>query len=339
VAVQFVDEVKIHIASGNGGDGCLAFLREKFRPKGGPSGGDGGNGGDVVFIADRNLSTLLDYRFQRHHRAPHGEPGRGKNQHGAQGEDCEIRVPVGTLVKDTETGEVLADLTRDGQRWVGAPGGKGGRGNARFATSTNQAPRTFEKGTPGVERDVTLELKLLADVGLVGYPNAGKSTLISRMSAARPKIADYPFTTRRPVLGVVRYGEDGYVVADIPGLIEGAHEGTGLGHQFLRHAERTRLFLHVLDMADDTAGGPLDRFEVVEAELAAYNEDLAQRPRIVVLNKLDVTEARDRVPAVTQALEDQGLQVVSISAVTGEGVEQLIQLVGDKLANIGGSGT
>lgn len=332
--VQFVDEVKIYIASGNGGDGCMAFLREKYRPKGGPAGGDGGRGGDVVFIADKKLHTLLDYRFQQHHRAGHGQPGRGKNQHGSNADDLVIRVPVGTVVKDAETKQVIHDLVTDGERWVALPGGRGGRGNARFATSTNQAPRRHEKGEPGQQQWIILELKVMADVGLLGFPNAGKSTLIARISKARPKIADYPFTTLRPVLGVVPFGDDAFVVADIPGLVEGAHEGTGLGHRFLRHAERTRLFLHVLDMTDPSQGGPLGRLEIINNELTQYDPALGEREQIVVLNKIDVPEAAELAAEVRPSLEEKGLEVFAISAVTGEGVDLLVQRVGSRLQEI-----
>ena len=266
--VRFIDEAKIYVRSGRGGRGCVSFRREKFVPRGGPDGGDGGNGGDVILVAQRNVSSLLDHRYRQHYIAQNGEHGKGKNQHGKNAPPLIVPVPVGTVVKDFYTGEILGDMVEEGQTLVVARGGRGGRGNARFATSTNQAPRYAEPGEEGEERTLLLELKLLADVGIVGFPNAGKSTLISRISAARPKIADYPFTTIVPNLGVVRYNEGKtFVVADIPGLIKGAHEGAGLGIRFLKHIERTRLLIHLLDLSPLTGRNPIEDYHVLNEEL------------------------------------------------------------------------
>lgn len=330
--MQFIDEVKIHAKAGDGGRGCLSFRREKFIPMGGPDGGDGGNGGNVYLEVDEGLGTLLDLRYKPHHKAGRGEHGRGKNMHGADGESIVIRVPPGTLAYDAETGEKLADLTEAGQKILLLKGGRGGRGNARFATSTNRAPRHTQPGTAGEERWLRLELKLLADVGLVGLPNAGKSTLISAVSAARPKIADYPFTTLVPNLGVVRYG--GYktfVVADIPGLIEGASEGHGLGTRFLRHVERTDLFLHLVDLSDLQGGDPLENFDMINRELARHNPALMNKPQIVVLSKMDITEVREHAEEIIPVFRERALPVLPISAVTGEGVQELIERVAREL--------
>jgi GTPase len=330
--MQFVDEVKIHVKSGDGGRGCLSFRREKFIPMGGPDGGDGGDGGDVFFEVDEGLGTLLDLRYKIHYKAGRGEHGRGKKMHGKGGEPLTIRVPPGTLVYDAETEELLADLTRGGEKILLLKGGMGGRGNARFVTSTNRAPRHTQPGIPGEERWLRLELKLLADVGLVGLPNAGKSTLISAVSAARPKIADYPFTTLVPNLGVVRYG--GYktfVMADIPGLIEGASEGHGLGTRFLRHVERTDLFLHLVDLSDLQSGDPLERFEMINRELARHKPELLEKTQIVVLTKMDITEVRENSAEVLQAFHERGYRTHCISAVTGEGVKELIEILAREL--------
>ncbi len=320
---RFVDQVKIYVKAGDGGHGCVSFRREKYVPRGGPDGGDGGRGGDVILVADPQLHTLYDFYHRVHFRAENGRPGMGKKMTGRDGEDLVLRVPVGTVVKDAETGEILGDLVSPGQRLVVARGGKGGRGNARFATPTNQAPRHAEPGRPGEERWLILELKLIADVGLVGLPNAGKSTLLSRISAARPKIADYPFTTLQPNLGVVVLSDERtFVVADLPGLIEGAHKGVGLGLEFLRHVERTRALLHVLDAS---AEDPLRDFEVVEKEMAHYQPELLKKPRAVALNKIDLLADRSRLDPVRESLEKRGHPVYLISAVTGEGLKDLLE--------------
>ena len=330
--MQFVDEVKIHVKAGDGGRGCVSFRREKFVPMGGPDGGDGGDGGDVWFGVDTELGTLLDFRYKVHYRADNGGHGMGKKMHGKGGEDLIIRVPPGTLIYDAETGELLADLTAPDQRVLLLRGGLGGRGNARFVSSTNRAPRYAQPGTAGEEASLRLELKLLADVGLVGMPNAGKSTLISAISAARPKIADYPFTTLVPNLGVVRYG--GYktfVVADIPGLIAGASEGHGLGTRFLRHIERTDLFLHLVDLSGLQPGDPLENFETINRELRRYKPQLLEKTQLVVLSKIDITEVRARVEEVLPYFTSRGYRVYPISAVTGEGVKELVTAVGSEL--------
>jgi GTP-binding protein len=330
--VKFVDEVRIHVKAGDGGDGAIAWRREKFIPRGGPAGGDGGDGGDVVLVVDPQLATLLDYRYVREHRARSGEHGRGSDQNGHDGAHLELRVPPGTVVKDAATGEVLGDLSEPGQRLVAAKGGRGGLGNMNFATSTHQAPRHAEPGTPGEERDLLLELKLLADVGIVGFPNAGKSTLISRISRARPKIADYPFTTLAPNLGVVAWrGQRSFVVADIPGLIEGAHAGAGLGHQFLRHVERCRVLVHLVDGAPQEEGrSPRADLDAIDRELALYSPALAEKPQIVAVNKIDVPEARAGAAALKRALarrKKRPREVYLVSAVTGEGVDALLDAV------------
>ncbi len=329
--MHFVDEAKIQVKAGDGGSGCVGFRREAHVPRGGPDGGDGGDGGDVVFVADPQRGTLLDYRYRQHYRAKPGAKGLGANKTGRRGEDLIAPVPVGTLVYDAVSGELLADLDTPGARAVIAAGGRGGRGNARFATSTNQAPRKAEPGTPGDELKVRLELKLLADIGLVGLPNAGKSTLISRISAARPKVADYPFTTLVPQLGVVELpsavpGERTMVVADLPGLIEGAHQGAGLGTRFLRHIERTRAILHVIDAASEEEGrSPRRDFELILEELRAFNEDLTLRPQLVALNKLDLPVARERASEVVADFAAQGVDAFPISAVSGEGLAPLLE--------------
>ncbi|ADI01489.1 GTP-binding protein Obg/CgtA [Syntrophothermus lipocalidus DSM 12680] len=320
----FVDQAKIYVKAGDGGNGAVAFRREKYVPMGGPAGGDGGRGGNVVLVADEGLSTLMDFKYKRHYKAARGEHGQGKNMHGRGGEDLLIRVPCGTVVKDADSGEVIADLTEPGQSAIVARGGRGGRGNARFASPTRRAPSFAEKGEPGEEKWLVLELKLLADVGLVGFPNAGKSTLISRLSAARPKIADYPFTTLVPNLGVVRMPDgDGFVIADIPGLIEGAHQGAGLGHEFLRHIERTRVLVFVLDVAETEGRDVCDDFRVLLHELQQYNLGLASRPRILAANKMDIEAAPDKLEKLRQSFPEE--EIFPISAVTGEGIEPLLQ--------------
>lgn len=304
----------------------MAFRREKYVPFGGPSGGDGGRGGHVVIEASAELRTLVDFHFKRHLKAERGGHGEGKQMHGKNGADLVLRVPVGTVVRDATTGELLADLTGDGQEAVVARGGRGGHGNARFATPTEKAPRFAEKGEPGEERWLELELKLLADVGLIGFPNAGKSTILSRVSAARPKIADYPFTTMEPHLGVVRLAEgESFVLADLPGLIEGAHSGAGLGHKFLRHIERTRLLVHVVDVAGTEGRDPVEGFAAINRELALYSSELAGKPQVVAANKMDLSEGRANLERLRAALQDR--EIYPISAVTGEGLDRLMSRV------------
>jgi GTP-binding protein len=319
------------VKAGDGGDGAVAWRREKYVPRGGPAGGDGGDGGDVALVVDPQLATLLDYRYVREHRARNGEHGRGHDQNGQNGPALELRVPPGTVVKDAATGETLADLGEPGRRWIAARGGRGGLGNMNFATSTNQAPRYAEKGTPGEERDLVLELKLLADVGIIGFPNAGKSTLISRISRARPRIADYPFTTLTPNLGVASWrGQRSFVVADIPGLIEGAHAGAGLGHQFLRHVERTRVLVHLVDpVAPGEGRSPLADHDAINRELRLYSPELAEKPQVVALTKMDLPEARAEVAPFRRALSRRKRRppLVAISAVTGEGLDELLDAV------------
>lgn len=329
---MFVDQVRIFVKAGRGGDGVCSFRREKFVPRGGPDGGDGGDGGNVLIVASRHLTTLLDLRYQQHYEAKPGRAGEGSNRHGKTASDVRIRVPVGTLVLDDETEEVLADLTVDGQVCLVARGGRGGRGNAHFATPTNRVPTQFESGTPGEERWLRLELKLLAHVGLVGLPNAGKSTLIAAVSAARPKIADYPFTTLIPNLGVVTWGEDrSFVVADIPGLIEGAHGGKGLGDRFLRHIERTSILLHLVDISEGAAGDPVASLAVMRQELAAYDSALTAKPFVVAATKLDIKGDGVRLERLRAYCETQRIPFFPISAVTGDGLPGLIQFVGNQV--------
>jgi len=328
--LKFVDEVRIKVKAGDGGDGAVAWRREKFIPRGGPAGGDGGNGGDVVLAVDPQLTTLLDYRYVREHRAKSGEHGRGSDQNGLSQPTLELRVPPGTLVRDTATGEVLADLAEPEARFVVAKGGRGGLGNMNFATSTNQAPRYAQQGTKGEERELQLELKLLADVGIVGYPNAGKSTLISRISRARPKIADYPFTTLTPNLGVVGWRGKSFVVADVPGLIEGAHTGAGLGHQFLRHLERCRVLVHLVDpVAPGEGRGPRADYDAINRELALYSPELAKKPQVIVVTKMDVPEAGAKLALLEKsfARRKKKPKILAISAVTGKGLDPLLDAV------------
>lgn len=333
---MFIDQATIKVKSGRGGHGAATFRREKYVPEGGPSGGDGGDGGSVIVEATPDLQTLLDFRYRREFAAEDGEDGASKNRFGKRGADQIIKVPLGTVIYDADTDELLADLSHAGDRLVAARGGRGGRGNARFATPTHQAPTLSEAGTPGEQRTLKLELKLLADAGLIGLPNAGKSTLISVISAARPKIADYPFTTLVPQLGVVRFpGGDQLVVADIPGLIEGAHAGAGLGHEFLRHVERTRLLLHVLDLA----GGPEERdpmqdWETVNTELARHSPELGARPQVAVLNKMDLPGARANLERVKDALEGRGIPTFPISAATREGLEPLLRYLHHRMPEL-----
>jgi GTP-binding protein len=320
----FYDLAKIVVKAGDGGNGVVAFRREKYVPRGGPSGGDGGDGGSVYLAAEAGLRTLVDFKYKAHYRAGRGEHGRGKEQRGRNGEDLHLRVPVGTVVRDARTGEVLADLTAPGQTVLVARGGKGGRGNARLATPKDPAPRRAEPGRPGEERWLELELKLLADVGLVGLPNAGKSTLLAAVSNARPRIADYPFTTLQPHLGLVGVEEgESFVMADIPGLIAGAHAGAGLGHEFLRHVERTRILVQVVDVGSDAGLRPEEAFATVDRELALYNPQLARRPRLIAANKIDLPGAGDNLRRLQQAVGDR-YEIFPLSAATGEGVRPLI---------------
>ena len=337
--MKFVDQVRILVRAGDGGDGAVAFRREKFVERGGPSGGDGGNGGSVVLVADPQLTTLLDYRYQQHHRAKSGQHGMGSDRNGAAAEDLILRVPVGTLVIDANNGTQLSDLSTPGQRFVAAKGGRGGLGNMNFATSTRQTPRFAQEGTAGEERHLVLELKLLADVGLVGFPNAGKSTLISRVSRARPKIAAYPFTTLVPNLGMVQY-KDGrsFVMADIPGLIEGASDGAGLGDQFLRHIERCRILIHLVDLsAEGPQRSPVKDWQTINRELSNYSPALARKPQIIAANKMDLPVARRRYPRFAQAMKRRGQKVLPISAATGEGLTSLLDATAEVLFRTLGS--
>ena len=349
---MFVDEAKIYVKGGNGGNGCVAFRREKYVPRGGPSGGDGGTGGSIILEANQHDNTLLRYRFNREFRGERGRHGEGSNRTGYSGEDTVLAVPPGTVVIDEETGDKLADLTKPGQRVTVARGGKGGRGNQHFAKPWHRAPRESEEGQPGEERHLRLELRLLADVGLVGFPNAGKSTLISRISAARPKIADYPFTTLEPHLGVVsaelsaaasgRTGQSGaqadlgrtFVVADLPGLIEGANQGVGLGTRFLRHIERTRLLAHLVDTSDASDRDPVRDFEIINGELAAFSASLAAKPMIVVATKLDATTDRTRLERLRKHCAERNLDFYAISSATGEGIPELVRGMAETLERL-----
>ena len=339
---MFVDEVGIHVGAGSGGRGCLAFRREKFVPRGGPSGGDGGHGGSVVIVASPHTNTLINYRFHPELTAERGAHGQGSNRTGRSGEDLELAVPIGTLVYEktgnpAESYKLLADLATEGQRVLVARGGRGGMGNARFATSTNRAPRKVQPGEPGEEKDLRLELKLLADVGLVGFPNAGKSTLIARISAARPKIADYPFTTLAPNLGVVGLsGDRSFVVADVPGLIEGAHRGLGLGHQFLRHLERTKVLVHLVDIPGATGRDPVEDLDTLCRELQLFDATLAAKPQIVAANKIDTAhpiEDAPRLAALERRANELGMPFFAVSGVTGAGVPDLLEAMWQRLAS------
>ncbi|MGI9106639.1 MAG: GTPase ObgE [Pyrinomonadaceae bacterium] len=329
---MFIDRVKIRVSGGHGGNGVTAFRREKFVPRGGPSGGEGGKGGDVWLVADTGVNTLLHLRYNPEHSADRGRHGEGSNRSGREGEDVTVRVPVGTQVYDAETGDLMCDLAEEEQRWLAAKGGRGGFGNSHFATSTNRAPRYHQEGGPGEERELQLELKLLADVGLVGFPNAGKSTLISTISAAKPKIADYPFTTLEPHLGVVDLGEfRTFVVADIPGLIEGAHEGAGLGDRFLRHVERTKLLLHLVDVSSVSGRDAVGDYEAINRELLAYDPQLAERPQIVVATKIDALDEPERLESVRRRAGDDERPFFAISSVTNNGIRELVHAVGQAL--------
>src|SRR5205823_3772384 len=336
---MFYDHTKIYVKAGDGGNGSSHFRHEKFAPRGGPDGGDGGRGGSVYLEATSNMNTLIDYQYRHHFKAGNGGDGARQKMHGAKGEDIVLRVPCGTIVRDADTNELIADLVEDGQRVMVARGGRGGLGNTHFATATHQAPREAQKGEPAEERWITLELRLIADVGLVGYPNAGKSTLLSVVTAAQPKIADYPFTTLSPNLGVVVVGQPGsrdendFVLADIPGLIEGAAQGVGLGHEFLRHIERTRLLIHMLDGAS-LERDPWQDFEAINQELREYDEHLATRPQIIVLNKMDLPEAQQRWPALQARARAKGYPVFAISAVAHQGTDELMQYTARRLQEI-----
>jgi Obg family GTPase CgtA len=329
---MFIDRVKIRIKAGDGGNGVTAFRREKFIPRGGPSGGDGGKGGDVWLESDDSLNTLLHLRYNPEHNAERGRHGEGSNRHGRDGVDEIVKVPIGTQIFDAATGELLHDFTDASQRFLAAKGGKGGWGNSHFATSTRQAPKFHYTGRPGQERELQLELKLIADVGLVGFPNAGKSTLISVISAAKPKIADYPFTTLEPNLGVVDLGDfRTFVVADIPGLIEGASEGAGLGDRFLRHIERTRLILHLVDVSSMSGRDPVDDYEIIDRELAAYNEDLAARTQIIVATKIDALDEPERLEKLKERAASDRREFFAISSVANQGLKELVNTIAKRL--------
>jgi GTPase len=332
---MFIDEAQIHLAAGDGGNGCVAFRREKFVPRGGPSGGDGGRGGDIVFTSDPHQNTLLKFRYNPEYKAARGGHGEGSNCHGKNGADMIVALPVGTVVYDLTTGEKLWDFDRPDIQVIAVKGGRGGRGNARFATSVHQAPRKAETGNPGETLDLRLELKLLADVGLVGFPNVGKSTLISRLSAARPRIADYPFTTLAPSLGVVGLDrERSFVMADIPGLIAGAHEGKGLGIRFLRHVERTRLLLHMVDVAEQSGRDPIQDYDVIVNELQSFSPAVAAKPTLLVASRVDAVGDSDRLPRLREFSVTKGLPLHEISSVTGEGLEALKEAIWNRLQEI-----
>lgn len=329
--MAFIDQAKFYVKAGDGGNGCVSFRREKYVPRGGPDGGDGGRGGSVIIESSSRLHSLIDFRFRSHFKAERGVHGKGKDMHGRKGKDCIMVVPVGSVLKDSDTGEIIGDLCEEGSRIVIAQGGKGGLGNCHFASGTNRTPRIATKGTPGEEKWIIIELKLLADIGLVGLPNAGKSTLLSQLSAANPKVAGYPFTTLEPQLGVLHLRHmESCIIADIPGLIEGAHEGVGLGFQFLRHIERTRILLHVLDAASESA---LDDFAVVAKELSEYNKDLVQRTTLVVLNKADIA-SEEQLVLLQESLQGKGLDSFVISGLTGEGIEELKEKIADMLDDL-----
>jgi GTPase len=330
---MFIDQVTISIKAGDGGDGCCSFRREKHIPLGGPDGGDGGRGGDVILQVNSNLSTLIDLRYKKLYQAENGKPGKGNQMTGRSGKDLIVSLPPGTLVKDKETDELLVDLKESGQQFVVAKGGNYGQGNMRFKSATNRAPKKFGTGKPGESCQLFLELKLLADVGIIGFPNAGKSTLISRISNARPKVAGYPFTTLVPNLGIVRLDEgESFVAADIPGLIEGAHKGKGLGHQFLRHIERTRLLLHLIDFSDIDSDNILDRYHKLQNELKAFSENLFEKPQILVATKMDDPQSAINLEKMKLAVKEMNLSLFAISSVTGEGIEQLLWKIKEGLA-------
>ena len=331
--MKFIDEARITVAAGDGGDGCVAFLREKYRPHGGPAGGDGGDGGSILLRADARMSSLLDFRYKRRFRADRGRQGGGKGKHGAAAADLVLPVPPGTVVFDDRTDELIADLVNDGDQIIVARGGRGGSGNARFATPTHQAPRRADPGEGGEARELRLEIRLLADCGLLGLPNAGKSSLLARVSAARPKIADYPFTTLTPVLGVVRMGEDGgFVLADIPGLIEGAHEGVGLGLRFLTHLRRTEVLAHLIDSSDKSVDACMEAYDGINRELASFDAELAAKPQLVVATKADLIEVRDGLAELERRFAKRGVPLHAVSAATGQGCERLLAAMFDCLS-------
>lgn len=330
---MFVDEIDIFVKGGDGGAGCVSFRREKYVPRGGPDGGDGGDGGSVFLEVDHSITTLLDYHYRRHYTAERGQHGKGANKHGRSGADTVLRVPLGTVVFERDGRRPLGDLTIPGERLLVARGARGGRGNARFTSATNRAPRRADLGRAGEERWIHLELKLLADVGVIGFPNAGKSTLVSRVSAARPKIADYPFTTLEPTLGIVRVDEHrSFVIADVPGLIAGAADGKGLGHRFLRHVERTRLLIHLIDLDPASGRDPVEDYRTIHDELRAYSEELATRPQIVAANKVELPGTEQRRAELEHFCAAEGLPFHAVSALTGLGLSTLVQEAGDRLA-------
>jgi GTP-binding protein len=333
---MFIDKAKIYVKAGDGGNGQVAFRREKYVPAGGPAGGDGGRGADIIFVVDEGLRTLVDFKYKKHFKAERGEHGRSKAQHGAGAEDMVVRIPPGTIIIDDDTKEILADLTRQGERFIVAKGGRGGRGNMRFSTPVNPAPEIAENGEPGQERYIVLELKVLADAGLVGFPSVGKSTFLSVVSAAKPKIAAYHFTTLTPNLGVVEVGDGrSFALADLPGLIEGAHEGVGLGHQFLRHVERTRVILHVVDMSGSEGRDPVDDWKQINQELKLYNPKLEERPQIVAANKMDIPESAENLERFQKEVGDvYGVSIFPISAVTNQGIQNVLYAVADLLDTI-----
>ncbi|SHF13579.1 GTP-binding protein [Thermoanaerobacter uzonensis DSM 18761] len=331
---MFIDTARIYIKAGDGGNGIISFRREKYVAYGGPDGGDGGKGGDVIFVTDPNLSTLLDFKYRKKYVAQNGENGRGKNQYGKNGEDLYIKVPVGTLIINDETGEIIADLVKPNQKAIVLKGGKGGRGNTKFATSTLKTPRFAESGEKGKEMWVRLELKLLADVGLIGFPNAGKSTLLASCTRAKPKIANYPFTTLTPNLGVVEHKGKSFVMADIPGLIEGAHRGEGLGHDFLRHIERTKMLIHVVDVSGNEGRDPIEDFEKINEELKLYSERLLTLPQIVAANKIDIQSSKENFSAFEKEIKKRGYEVYPISALTKEGIDKLLDKTIEILSSI-----
>ena len=330
--MQFIDQVKVYVKAGDGGRGCVSFRREKYVPRGGPNGGDGGRGGHVIFKATRDINTLLDIKYQQQYYAKRGQHGMGKNMHGRDGDDLIIPVPLGTLIKDLETDELLSDLTTEDQEFVAVKGGRGGLGNSHFKSATRQAPRYAQPGEPGEEKNLILELKLLADVGLIGLPNAGKSTLISVLSSARPKVADYPFTTLVPVLGVVKHEDfKSFVIADIPGLIEGAHKGAGLGFQFLRHVERTSILIHLVDISEMAEGDPAENFEKINRELELYSPELIRKPQAVAATKLDIKGDGKKLDRLERYCKDNDYDFFPICAVTGEGIKNLMIYLGNKV--------